>query len=187
MKNLYLIGGGGHCKSCIDVIESSSEYKIQGIFDVEENIGKEVLGYKIIGTDTDINNYIKDENHFLITVGQIKDPALRVKLFNLKLNFATVISSRAYVSKYASIGSGSIVMHDVLINAGAKIGLNCIINSKALVEHDAMIGDNCHISTAAVINGDCVIGDKSFIGSNTTLKNCRQVEANSVISYGEKL
>jgi len=184
MKNLYLIGGGGHCKSCIDVIEQMAEYQILGIFDIENNIGKDVLGYEIIGTDSEISEYIKDDNYFLITIGQIKDPSPRVKLFNLNLNFATIISPRAYVSKHASVGAGSIVMHDALVNAGATIGLNCIINSKALIEHDAVVGDHCHISTACVINGNCSIGEKTFIGSNTTLKNGNEVVANSIVSYG---
>ncbi|MBI4309254.1 MAG: acetyltransferase, partial [Candidatus Omnitrophica bacterium] len=35
-KNLILIGGGGHCKSCIDVIESENKFKIAGIVDTKE-------------------------------------------------------------------------------------------------------------------------------------------------------
>ena len=33
MKQIILIGGGGHCKSCIDVIENGNKYKIRGIID----------------------------------------------------------------------------------------------------------------------------------------------------------
>ena len=40
MKNLYLIGGGGHCKSCIDVIEQEKKYKIKGIFDLLKKLEK---------------------------------------------------------------------------------------------------------------------------------------------------
>ena len=54
MKNLYLIGGGGHCHSCIDVIEQENKYQIKGIFDLPDKIDKEVLGYKVIGTDREI-------------------------------------------------------------------------------------------------------------------------------------
>jgi len=31
MKNIILIGAGGHCKSCIDVIENENKYKIIGV------------------------------------------------------------------------------------------------------------------------------------------------------------
>jgi FlaA1/EpsC-like NDP-sugar epimerase len=33
MKKIILIGGGGHSKSCIDVIENENKYKIVGIVD----------------------------------------------------------------------------------------------------------------------------------------------------------
>jgi len=33
MKNLILIGAGGHCRSCIDVIEAEKKYKIIGLID----------------------------------------------------------------------------------------------------------------------------------------------------------
>jgi hypothetical protein len=33
MKKIILVGGGGHCKSCIDVIENENKYKIIGIID----------------------------------------------------------------------------------------------------------------------------------------------------------
>ena len=32
-KNIILIGGGGHCKSCIDVIEAEDKFEIAGIVD----------------------------------------------------------------------------------------------------------------------------------------------------------
>jgi sugar O-acyltransferase (sialic acid O-acetyltransferase NeuD family) len=188
VKNLYLIGGGGHCHSCIDVIEETREYKILGIFDRAENVGKDILGYKIIGTDENIKEFISSGNYFLITVGQIKTPDIRIKIFQqlvfLKAKIATVISSRAYVSRHASIGMGSIVMHDALVNAGAKVGANCILNTKSLIEHDSIINNHCHISTAAVINGDCVIEEGSFIGSNTVLKESINVSPRSIISAG---
>ena len=39
---IILIGGGGHCKSCIDVLEQEGRFQIVGIIDVKENIGKKV-------------------------------------------------------------------------------------------------------------------------------------------------
>ena len=53
MKPLVLIGGGGHCKSVIDVAESAG-YQILGILDMPEDVGKEILSAKVIGTDDDI-------------------------------------------------------------------------------------------------------------------------------------
>ena len=102
-KNLILIGGGGHCKSVIEVAESAG-YTIIGILDRPEEVGKKVLAYEVIGVDDDIPLYV-DKAEFVITIGFIKNPALRIKLYNKILEaggeFATLIASTAQVSKYA--------------------------------------------------------------------------------------
>ena len=188
MKNLILVGGGGHCKSCIDVIESVNEYCIRGILDTFDKVGQKVLDYEIIGTDDDIEKYIKQDFYFLITVGQIKSADLRVKLFEkikgLNGKFATIISPNAYVSKHSKIGEGSIVMHHALVNAGAKIGKNCIINTKALIEHDCVIGDNCHIAVSAVLAGGVNVGSQSFVGANSTIVQYKDIPEESFIKAG---
>lgn len=172
-KNLILVGGGGHCKSVIDVAESAG-YNILGILDMPEDVGKPVLNYKVIGTDDEIPLYV-NKAEFVITVGFIKNPATRIKLYNKVKEaggkFATVIASTARVSKYSTIGEGTVVMHQAFVNAGAHIGANCIINTFCNVEHDAQIGDQCHISTGTMVNGDCKVGDRCFIGSQSVVAN----------------
>jgi sugar O-acyltransferase (sialic acid O-acetyltransferase NeuD family) len=187
-EKLILIGGGGHCKSCIDVIEQENKYEIAGILDMPENVGKNVSGYNIIGTDDDIEELSKQFKVFFITLGQIKSAEKRIAIFNrleeLNAIIPVIISPRAYISVHANIGDGTIIMHDVVVNSGAYIGSNCIINTKALVEHDAVIGNNCHISTASVINGDCKIGDNCFIGSNAVVANMVNIISDCIIAAG---
>lgn len=172
-KNLILIGGGGHCKSVIDVAELAG-YNILGILDMPEDIGKSVLDYKVIGTDDDIPQYA-DKAEFIITVGFIKNPAIRIHLYNKVREaggkLATIVASTAHVSRYASLSEGTVVMHQAVVNAGARIGENCIINTFCNIEHDAVIGDQCHISTGAMVNGDCKVGKMCFIGSQSVLAN----------------
>lgn len=185
-KALILVGGGGHCKSMIDVAESAG-YTIKGILDVKENIGKSVLNYPIIGTDDQIRDFIYDYL-FIVTVGHIKDVSLRVnlhrKIENMGGKLGTIIASTAYVSKYAEIGHGSVVMHQAVINAGAQIGTGCIINTFANVEHDAEIGDFCHISTGAIVNGNCKVGDRTFLGSQSVMVNGVEIISDCVIGAG---
>ncbi len=168
-KDIILIGGGGHCKACIDVIEQENKFRVVGILDLPELIGFEILGYEVLGTDEDFPKINKQVKYFLITVGQIKSAEKRIQLFEMIKNSSAllpkIISPHAYVSKTAQIGEGTIVMHQALVNSNAKIGANCIVNSKALIEHDVVIGNHCHIATSAIINGNVEVGDRTFIGS----------------------
>jgi sugar O-acyltransferase (sialic acid O-acetyltransferase NeuD family) len=188
MKDIVLIGGGGHCKAVIDVIEQEAKFQIIGIVDKSEILGTNVLGYQIIGDDTDLGDLSKKYKYALVTVGQIKSPSLRIKLFDLAKTagfiLPSIISPNAYVSQHASIGNGVIVMHDALINANTTIGDNCIINSKALIEHDCLISKHCHISTNATINGGVTVESGCFVGSGTTTKELITINENSFIKAG---
>ncbi|HEY3389503.1 MAG TPA: NeuD/PglB/VioB family sugar acetyltransferase [Prolixibacteraceae bacterium] len=187
---ILLIGGGGHCKSVIDVIEQTGKFEIIGIIDLEEKVGDFILGYPIIGTDDEIGS-IKNIDAYHITLGKTGLSDKRAKLYNSlknnELKFPVIQSPQAYVSKYAKIGKGTIIMHHVIVNAGAIVGENCIINTKSLIEHDAIIGDHCHIATGAIINGGVTVGEGSFIGTGVVSKQGSSVpaftfvKANSII------
>jgi sugar O-acyltransferase (sialic acid O-acetyltransferase NeuD family) len=185
---LILIGGGGHCRSCIDVIDLEGKYTIEGILDAKEIPGQKIDGYPVLGNDELVEDLAEKGNHFLITIGQIKSSKVRVALFeklkqhNAKL--ATIISPRTYISPNAKIGMGTIVLHGAVINAGTAIGQNSIINSLSLIEHDAIVGNHTHISTGALVNGGCSIGNNTFIGSGSIVANNITVGDKIVIGAG---
>ncbi|MDH4944078.1 NeuD/PglB/VioB family sugar acetyltransferase [Sulfurimonas sp. C5] len=188
-EKVLLIGGGGHCHSVIDVLEQENKYKIMGIIDKPELKGKKILGYEVIGSDDDLQTIFQNCKNAVITIGHIQSNKIRVQLFQklkeIGFSLPIVISPIAYVSKYAQIGEGSIVMHHALVNANAKIGVNCIINSKALVEHDVIIEDNCHIATASVVNGGVTVKVNTFYGSNAVSK--QDVEIQGFVKAGSIL
>ena len=185
-RHLILVGGGGHCKSVIDVAESAG-YHILGVLDIPEEVGKSVLDCKVIGTDDDIPQYV-DKAEFVITVGFIKNPAIRMRLYN-KIKeaggrLATIIASTAHVSRYAIIGEGTVILHQAVVNAGVHIGVNCIINTFCNIEHDAHVGAQSHISTGAMVNGDCNVGERVFIGSQSVLANGISVGDDIIVGAG---
>jgi sugar O-acyltransferase (sialic acid O-acetyltransferase NeuD family) len=188
MNDIVLIGGGGHCKSIIDVIEQEGQFRIAGIVDKSEFCGSKILGYSVIGNDSNLSDLAKIYKYAFITVGQIKSPTLRIKLFNLAIDagfvLPSIVSPRSYVSKSSKIGKGTIVMHDALVNSNTEIGDNCIINTKSLIEHDCYISKHCHISTGATVNGGVTVEDGCFIGSGATTKESITITANSFIKAG---
>ncbi len=186
MKPLIFVGGGGHCKSVLEAAESAG-YNILGVLDMPEEIGKEILSTKVIGTDDDIPTYT-DKAEFVITVGFIKNPDIRIQLYNRIKDaggkLAIVIASTAYVSKYAEIGEGTVVLHKAIVNAGVKVGKNVILNTATNIEHDAVIGDHSHISTGTMVNGECKVGERCFIGSQSVLANCISVGDDIIVGAG---
>ncbi|MEI6080150.1 MAG: acetyltransferase [bacterium] len=187
-NKIILVGGGGHCKSCIDVIEMQGKYEIAGIVDVKDKVGQKVMGYPVIGSDDELSSLLKDCKDFLITIGQIKSPELRIKKFNelkkMGASFPVIISPLSHVSKTAKIDEGTIVMHGTIVNAEAKIGKNCIINTTSMIEHEAVVGDNTHIATGSLVNGQCEVGDRVFLGSGAVLANNVKIGSDIIIGAG---
>lgn len=187
-EDIILIGGGGHCKACIDVIEEEGRYSIKGILDLPEKIGQTILGYPIIDSDENLEKIVSGYKNFLITVGFIKSPVIRIKLFN-KISvfggrFPVIISPKAHISRFAQIEDGTIIMHGAVVNADAHIGKNCIVNNQALIEHDVIVSENSHVSTGAKINGGCFIGKNCFVGSGTIINQGVRVNSEIIIGSG---
>ncbi|MDE6321789.1 MAG: acetyltransferase [Muribaculaceae bacterium] len=185
-RPLILLGGGGHCKSVIEICRQLNRH-VMGILDPIYPQAEPVLGVPVIGNDDDISKYV-DHCDFIITVGAIENPTTRISLFNRILThngrFTTLIAPSATVASSATIGEGSVVLSGACVNADAQIGRNVIINTLSAVEHDSVVEDHCHISTGAMVNGDCHIGRATFIGSNATTINGITVGANVIIGAG---
>lgn len=191
LKDLLLIGSGGHAVSCIDVIENTGLYKIKGIIGLPHEVGSELCGYPILGSDNDLQAMLKLASNAIIAIGQIKTPVMRKNLYanliGLGYHLPPILSPHAYVSPHAFIGEGTIVMHGAIINAHVRIGCNCIINSRALIEHGAEIGDHVHLSTSCVINGDVKIGSGTFVGSGALIRQSLNIGENCVIGMGQQI
>ena len=185
---LILIGAGGHAHACIDVIEQHGGYQIAGLVGRPNEMHAQHLGYTVFATDNDLAVLAKAFQYAFITVGQIQTPDHRIRLYQrateLGFQLPVIISPTAYVSRHATIGVGTIVMHGAVVNAGASVGNNCIINTRALVEHDAAVADHCHISTGAILNGDVRVGAGSFVGSGSVVKEGVILGRRGVVGMG---
>lgn len=186
--SLILIGAGGHAHACIDVIEQHGQYQIAGLIGMAEEMHAQHLGYSVIATDRDLQELAKAYQYAFITVGQIQSPDSRTRLFQqateLGFQLPVIIAPTAHVSRHATIGIGTIVMHGAIVNAGARVGSNCIINTRALLEHDSKVEDYCHISTGAILNGDVCIGAGSFVGSGCIIKEGVTLGEGCVVGMG---
>jgi len=185
---IILVGGGGHCRSVMDVIAAHGGFAVAGIVERRGVGGRGPEGVAIIGTDDDLPDLAGRYANFIVTVGQVGQSGRRRELFDylvgLGAGLPTIVSPSAGVSASADLGMGTVIMHKAIINAGAQIGDNCIVNTCALVEHDTVIGDHCHVATGAIVNGHCRIGRDVFVGSGAIVCNNVQIADGAVIGAG---
>jgi sugar O-acyltransferase (sialic acid O-acetyltransferase NeuD family) len=186
---IILVGGGGHCISCIDVIEAERRFAIAGFVIASQDHSNGLLDYPILGNDRELPELLATGCHALVTVGQIKTARVRQRLYEmlvrLEAKIPVIKSPFAHVSKYAELGVGTIAMHGVIVNARSNVGENCIVNSHALIEHGVRVGDHCHVSTGARINGDVNVGEGCFIGSGVVIRQGVTIGSDVFIDAGQ--
>lgn len=188
-RKLVLIGGGGHCKSVLDVALRMGIYDEIVITDTALQKGIKILGCEVVGDD-DLLPELKDYGfaNAFITVGSIMAADIRMKLVGYvnRFNyiFPTIVDPTAAISDSAIIGPGSFVGKKAVVNAGAQIGSHCIINTGSIIEHDSIIGDFSHVSVGSILCGNIVLGRESLIGAGTTVIQGKRIGSRVIIGAG---
>lgn len=162
---MYLFGASGHAKVVVDVIKSTNEKDILGVFD-DDDSKKKFANLPFLGVYNE--NKIPLENaEFLISIGD--NNIRKIVSKKIKQNFCSVFDKTSVISNSAKIGLGTVTMPYSVINANSKIGNHCIINSSAVVEHDCIIDDFVHISPNSTITGNVEIGEGTHIGAGAVI------------------
>lgn len=166
-KKVLIIGAGGHGKVVADIIGLSGDL-VAGFLDDNPKAIKN-FSFPILG---EVNRFKHDnEFYFIVAVGNAE---AREKIANKMsgVKWYTAIHPSAAISTLGvTIGEGSVIMANAVINAGASIGKHCIINSSAVVEHDNQIKNFVHVSVGAKLAGTVFIGERTWIGIGASVNN----------------
>ncbi len=146
-------------------------YRIIGIVDGAREIGEEVMGYNVVGDLPVLKTY----PHAIIGgIVALADNGARRQMVNdiLKIDknfkFIRAIHPSAAIGKYVSIGRGTAVMANTVINSDTTIGDHCIINTKSSIDHDCKLGNFVSIAPGATLAGGVTLGNYSTgsLGAN---------------------
>lgn len=153
---MYLYGASGHGKVIAEIAEELN-IPIRGFIDGNPAI-KEILDYEVVSSSSDglIGNAV-------ISIGNNRIRKL-IATRDYHLNFISLLSPKANVSKRTIIEVGTVVMMGATINSESKIGKHCIINTNASVDHDCVIHDYVHISPNVALAGNVEVGEGTHIG-----------------------
>lgn len=180
-ERVIIIGASGHGKVVADIIKKSGD-TIVGFLDDNPGLGETFLGFPVLGKIEKFQDY--KNSKFVIAIGNAN---IREKISeSMKgVKWYTAIHPSAQISEIVtSIGEGTVVMANAVINSGARIGRHCIINSGAIVEHDNQIEDFVHISVGTKLAGTVHVGKSSWIGIGTVVNNNLSICERCMIGAG---
>ncbi len=186
MKELILLGGGGHALSVADSILQDREYRIVGYTDPAEDTA---CPFEYLGTDEVLQEYYeKGVKYAFICVGFMGGSSVRDSLYQklkaIGYEIPVVTDPSAILAEECRIGEGTFIGKGAIVNTHADIGKMSIINTGALIEHSCRIGDYTHIAVGAMLCGDVKIGSNTLIGAGTTVKQGVRIGNDCVIGMG---
>jgi len=186
MKDIVIVGGGGHAKMCIDIILSQQSFNIIGIID---NKMLSIGNFNVIGNDLLLPKlYDNGITYAINTIGGGMNLSLRRKmsdkLRSLGFFLPSIFHSKAIIEDSAEIHSGCQIMAGAIVGSYAKLKQDCIVNSGAIVSHDCQIGNNTHITPGAILAGNVTVGNDCLIGMGSTIFYDVKIGNNVIINNG---
>lgn len=185
-NQVLVYGASGHAKVVMDIIEEQGRYKIVGLIDDDPKLqGQKFCGYRIVGGFDQLNGNTYKGYYIIIAVGENRArKKLCKKLASLEYQFIAAVHPSAQIGKNVFIGSGTMIMANVVVNPDTKVGAHVILNTGATIDHDCVIGDFVHISPGVHIAGNVVIGKLSHIGIGVNIIQGVKIGENSLIGAG---
>ena len=151
-----------------------SEYEVVG-FAVEKDYLtlKTKYGLPVIDLAQIFNEYPPGQVKIFVTISYTKLNRIRERIFEKLLfmgyEFASYISSRAFVWDTAKIGRNCFILENNVIQHGVAIEDNVILWSGNHIGHQSIIRKSAYLSSHVVVSGFCEIGARSFLGVNSTI------------------
>jgi len=80
------------------------------------------------------------------------------------------VSKKANVHFSSSIGVGTILLGEVVIERRCDIGRHCLFWGGSRVCHDSVLGHGVFIASGSIIGGACTVGDMCTLGFNSSMR-----------------
>lgn len=186
MKKIAIIGAGGHGK-VIGEIALLDQYNTIDFFDDQISQFKD-FPFTVQGNLIDLKNKIKNYDAFFVAIGDNKIRHDKISwLREEKVKIVNLIHPKSTISKFSSLGLGTCVMANAVINPGTLIKDGVIINTSASIDHDCIIEDFSHISPNCSLSGNVNVGKFSHLGTGTSVHPGINVGQNVKTGVGSKI
>lgn len=183
MKKLLIVGAGGFGRVTLE--HAQAEFECAFVDDTVP-VGERVCGAEVVGTTDDIGRLRDRFENLTVAIG---NNAAREKFLKIAENagyaLPNVIARSAYLSPFAKVGRGCVILNNAVIQNGAIVGDGVLINPGVEAHQDSVVGSYSLIYTNSVVRTFATVGERAKIGSNATVATGAVVPADGVVGDGE--
>ena len=168
-EKLLLVGAGGFGRMVAE--QATIQYDCAFVDDGQP-VGAEICGIPVVGSLADLLELRKEYSLLVVDIGNNQ---FRAKVYEkaktLGYALPNIVAPSAYISPYAKLGCGCVVLQNACVQNGASVGDGVLLNAGTEVHCDAAVGDYALIYTNSVVRTGATVGNFARIGSNCTICN----------------
>lgn len=194
MKDLVVVGAGGHGRELLDVVAAVNAaeptWRVLGVVDDDPggNLERlERLGVAWLGP---VEWLEQRPGRYGLGIGTSSTRrALASRLESAGAEPVTVVHPGAHIGADCRLADGVVVYQGAVVTTDVHLGRHTHLNVGVAVQHDSVVGDFVQVSPAVAINGDCAVGDDVFLGTGAivtrgvTIGAAARVGAGSVVLH----
>lgn len=193
---IVILGSGSHG---IDILECmleqnriSERYQPLGFLD-DRPAQPTVHGFPVLGGLGEVPG-LASEVQFVTAIGSPNSyrskPALLGSLGIAPHRWASVVHPSAWVSPWAEVGRGCVILQQCTLSAGCRLADQVVLLPGCRVSHDTMVDDFNTLATGVILSGfvrveaNCYLGAGSLVRERLTLGRGCLVGMGSVVVKG---
>tara|TARA_B100000401_G_C52687799_1_gene662981 strand:+ start:196 stop:858 length:663 start_codon:yes stop_codon:yes gene_type:complete len=185
MRNIVIIGSGGHAKVILaEILQFKNKYKFYGFVDSSKRNGSLVI--KINSQSYKTVNLEKKKIKNLYGIIGVGDNYKRYKIFEKfskkfkNIKWETIISKNSVVKPNVKLGEGTIILGNSFIGTGTKINKHCIINTSNSIDHENEFENFSSTGPGVITGGNVKISKFSHLGIGCVVKNNIVIKENVI-------
>ena len=181
-EKLLLVGAGGFGRIVME--QAVKQYDCYFVDDCYPQ-KQEVCGVPLVGKIADLPKLFAYYKQLIVVIG---NPQLREKIYQqanaIGYSFPNIIASSAYISPFATIGNGCVILHNAVVQNEAVLGNGVLLNPGVEIHHNCAIGDNTLVYSNSVIRTYARVGKRVQIGSTVSVCVNATVHDDEIIPDG---
>ena len=188
-KKIVIVGDGETAELAYEYFTHDSPHEVVA-FSVEREYAKKesLFGLPVVHFEDVERAYDPAEYAAFVAVSYTQLNRVRARLYREAkrkgYQFASYVSSRAFVWHNVEIGENCFIMEQNVLQYAVKVGNNVVMWSGNHVGHQSVIRDNVFVSSHVVISGYCEVGENCFLGVNSCLANNISMAEDCLIGMG---
>jgi sugar O-acyltransferase (sialic acid O-acetyltransferase NeuD family) len=188
LRDLVIIGAGGHGRELLDIVEAINEveatFRFLGFID-DGSPDLDRLARRNASHLGDLDNIGAYGAEYVIGIGDAKVRQQIAAVADAAgCEAATLVHPAASCGADVVLGPGVILAAGARVTTNVRLGAHTHLNVNSVVSHDCTIEAFATISPGALVNGSVEIGEGAFLGTAAVITPGRRVGPWSRVGAG---